>query len=438
MFARVIFFTTLIGILTISVLFAFSFVKAEVKILPGVKVGELNLSGLSYDQALSALNKAKNRAIYLNLPYQSYTLDYADLGVVFDSSVLKNYTQKCYFSIYCFQEAKASEDSLKDLVKIDQEKFKELVRGIDKGLEPVSSAPQASFEEGYVYAQDPKAKVVVDTSHLAAQLTVEKIFSQSGLVVQLKTATYVDKEVQRQATEDLAKGLSNDSLLVKYGREPVTAKKEQVAAFLTVMQKEDTWVVSVSADKVTEFLKDITSRYASLPVELEEKAAVRAIQYALLFRATGEQVNRPIILPLKGGPSTDGSLAKKYLEVNKSKQRMYRFEDGKLIKTYIVSTGLTWETPTGTFKIRAKQGLSISYFNNWWMPYYMPVGKVNGDYNFGFHEIPYQLGPNGQIKSRDPMTMGSPATGGCIQLDFGDAKEIYDWADIGMPVVIHD
>jgi len=81
--------------------------------------------------------------------------------------------------------------------------------------------------------------------------------------------------------------------------------------------------------------------------------------------------------------------------------------------------------------------MTISYFGNWYMPYYLPVGTVNG-YRFGFHEIPYHMDGAGNIYSRDPNTMGSPATGGCIQLTNIDAMELFAWAEVGTPVYIYE
>ncbi len=70
------------------------------------------------------------------------------------------------------------------------------------------------------------------------------------------------------------------------------------------------------------------------------------------------------------------------------------------------------------------------------MPWYLPIGTINGPYYFGFHEVPYHMDYQGMIYSRDPETIGSPATGGCIQVLKGQAKEIFDWAEVGTPVYI--
>ncbi|EKD99899.1 MAG: hypothetical protein ACD_22C00139G0001 [uncultured bacterium] len=72
------------------------------------------------------------------------------------------------------------------------------------------------------------------------------------------------------------------------------------------------------------------------------------------------------------------------------------------------------------------------------MPNYLPIGYIQGKYRFGFHAIPYHMDGNGNIYSRDPNTMGSPATGGCIQLSPKDAEELFNWARVDMPVYVYD
>jgi lipoprotein-anchoring transpeptidase ErfK/SrfK len=80
----------------------------------------------------------------------------------------------------------------------------------------------------------------------------------------------------------------------------------------------------------------------------------------------------------------------------------------------------------------------MSYFGNWYMPNYLPIGYINGQYRFGFHSIPYHMDGAGNIYSRDSNTMGSPATGGCIQLSSEDSLELFNWAWVGMPVYVYE
>ena len=50
----------------------------------------------------------------------------------------------------------------------------------------------------------------------------------------------------------------------------------------------------------------------------------------------------------------------------------------------------------------------------------------------------YWIDSNGETIRRPRDFIGSPHTGGCVSLDVGMAKIVYDWADEGMLVLIYD
>lgn len=122
-------------------------------------------------------------------------------------------------------------------------------------------------------------------------------------------------------------------------------------------------------------------------------------------------------------------LAKK-IEINLATQELTYFLGQRKIETYKVSSGaLGWETPKGNFKIEIKTPLAWSKAAGLWMPYWMafaPSGKL------GIHELPYW--PNGYREGQ--AHLGKPVSHGCVRLGIGPAKELYDWAEIGTPVVI--
>jgi len=143
----------------------------------------------------------------------------------------------------------------------------------------------------------------------------------------------------------------------------------------------------------------------------------------------------PPIRP-KQVPNTDGSKAHKYIEVDISQQKLYLFEHGILKRSYSVSTGLEYPTPTGTFYIYNKNPNAYSSIYHVWMAYWLgfyldPHLKAS----IGIHELPYWY-VSGVKKFRPRDFIGSPHTGGCIALDIGKAQEVYMFADIGTPVYI--
>ena len=138
-------------------------------------------------------------------------------------------------------------------------------------------------------------------------------------------------------------------------------------------------------------------------------------------------------------PGSDGTLAEKYLEVDISQQKLYRWEDGEVVGIHIISTGKYGPTPIGIHKIKNKAKIAWSPPAKVWMPFWMAFG-YNPDLEayLGFHELPYWDGPNGTRIRRSFDTLGVPVTGGCIQLNIGDAEEVYNWAEVGIPVLIHE
>lgn len=141
---------------------------------------------------------------------------------------------------------------------------------------------------------------------------------------------------------------------------------------------------------------------------------------------------------LDDGPNTDGSIAAKYIEVDISQQKMYVFKDGKVYKTYKVSTGLDEPTPIGKFTILNKVNLGFSNIYSVWLPWWMGFSYSDKLHAyFGIHEQPYVLTDDGKPVIRDNR-LGTPSTGGCIALAPGAAEEVYRFAAVGTPVYIYN
>jgi lipoprotein-anchoring transpeptidase ErfK/SrfK len=128
--------------------------------------------------------------------------------------------------------------------------------------------------------------------------------------------------------------------------------------------------------------------------------------------------------------TTSGLYEGKYLEIDLSGQQIYQYEGEILVGHYRVSTG-KWSTPTpiGTFAINAKIPRAYSRPYDLYMPYWMAfLGS-----SYGLHELPEW--PDGRKEGEGHL--GTPVSHGCIRLGVGDAQSIYDWAEVGTPVVVH-
>lgn len=118
------------------------------------------------------------------------------------------------------------------------------------------------------------------------------------------------------------------------------------------------------------------------------------------------------------------------ISVNDQKLRIY--DENRLIKEWIVSTGKNNSTPLGRFTIqnRGEWFFSDKYQQGakWWVSF-----KDWGVYLF--HSIP--MDKNRNIIADEKKKLGIPASHGCVRLNIDDAKWIYDNITAGTPVYIH-
>jgi hypothetical protein len=402
------------------------------------KVGGVDLSGMPYDKGLAALEELFEKPIYLNYSDSSRTVNLRDMGIDYDQTALYNATSLCRQqapAIFCRQVSVVSKRH-ESFIIIDKDKLSKYLDSLEKDYQFIAKNTIISFDDFSFRVPSEEANVMLDRNSFERE-HIQTLVSTDQVRIQLNIEAADNPQLQQEKTNRLISTISQP-LLIKYGRNPIRISSEEINSFIETKEIEEVLYGFISEEQVSNYLNSLHETYATDDVVVMHREAVNAIRRALLLRAANEQINIAIILPLMGNPKTDGSLHDVYLEIVKSQQRLYRFEKGELVKTYIISTGLTWETPSGEFKVLGKQKMTISYFGNWYMPDYLPIGLINGQYKFGFHAIPYHMDGRGNIYSRDPNTMGSPATGGCIQLTPEEATELFEWAEISTPVYIYE
>lgn len=143
----------------------------------------------------------------------------------------------------------------------------------------------------------------------------------------------------------------------------------------------------------------------------------------------GQEIVIPSIDVLLPYPLTPG----KRIEIDLPKQQMRVFENDTQIFTFTVSTGIS-RTPTipGQFQILFKE--EAAFAKRWQldMPYFMGIYEEDEGFFNGIHELP--ITHYGTRLS--PGVLGWPASFGCIIMDEGDAKTLFDWAEVGTLVRI--
>lgn len=122
----------------------------------------------------------------------------------------------------------------------------------------------------------------------------------------------------------------------------------------------------------------------------------------------------------------------KTIELDLAKQQLIAWDNGVAVYRFTVSSGRRgFRTPKGVFKIHTKYELRWSRKWKVWMPYAMFWHTKHG---YAFHELPYRSNPAKRVGA---SRLGRPDSHGCVRVNVGDAKVLYEWAPVGTPVWIH-
>jgi lipoprotein-anchoring transpeptidase ErfK/SrfK len=121
----------------------------------------------------------------------------------------------------------------------------------------------------------------------------------------------------------------------------------------------------------------------------------------------------------------------KRIVVSISEQHMYVYEGDNLVFSFIISTGIGGSTRPGTFSVLDKIPNAYGATWNLWMPNWMGIYYAGALEN-GIHALP--ILSNGSTLWEGYL--GAPVSYGCVVLSTYDSQLLYDWAEIGVPVII--
>lgn len=121
----------------------------------------------------------------------------------------------------------------------------------------------------------------------------------------------------------------------------------------------------------------------------------------------------------------------KYIDINLSVQILTIFEEGRALDSFLISSGRRgMDTPKGEYAIHNKARRPWSKQYSLYMPYWM---ALTDDGKYGIHELPEW--PGGYKEGVNHL--GIPVSHGCVRLGVGPAERVWNWAEVGTPVVIY-
>jgi lipoprotein-anchoring transpeptidase ErfK/SrfK len=248
-------------------------------------------------------------------------------------------------------------------------------------------------------------------------LRVELAEDNSGLVVR------ADAGAARDTLAGLAAGLGDGrGLRLDEAAAQVTSAFDAGGgtAFLYLTHPQRTYAVQ-HGDRMT----TIAARYGMPPgILIEANPGIDADHLSV-----GQELTIPsqdVLTPYLPTPG-------QRIVISIAEQRMRVYENGALLYDWPISTGMASSpTYTGVFQILSKE--ENAYASQWdlWMPNFMAIYRAGADVYNGIHALPI-LSSGRRLWEG---LLGSPASYGCIILGIQEAEILYNWADVGVIVVI--
>lgn len=283
-------------------------------------------------------------------------------------------------------------------------------------------------------------------AHPAAATTIELPYTQNPPEIATEEAERVAKELKTWAASPLTLTAGNQTFEVKpaeiLGWASITPQTNQ----LDLALNQDAVLATINRlgknVDITAEDREINSATGEVLKEgkegqaIDRTAAYSAISDTLLDRnsvtsSTSLTIKTVSPKEKKISPAfTPGLYLGKYIEVDISAQRLVAFNGDEKYMEATVSTGKgSTPTPQGVFSINNKNPRAFSNKFKLYMPWWMSfVGST-----YGLHELPEW--PNGRKEGE--TALGRAVSAGCIRLGVGDAKRLYDWAEVGTVVYVH-
>jgi hypothetical protein len=140
--------------------------------------------------------------------------------------------------------------------------------------------------------------------------------------------------------------------------------------------------------------------------------------------------NAPVMpTPIPPGAPTSG----KWIDVNLTQQLMVAYDGKTVVRTSLVTTGMAgWETPTGSFSVINRVANET-----------MDSGAIGAESFYKLEDVLFTQYFTNQGHAihfawwRTPETIGRPGSHGCLNLLLDDSQFYWDWADYGVPLIVH-
>lgn len=428
------------GLLCINIFLLF-FLYSNIFAYPNTFIGSTNVSGKTPGQIKNILNTQQSILPKIQVKDRTYQYRYDQLGVVVDEDRALSDVFRPNRKLFPFFQSLFTRRVIPPPLVFTQayDQFvSDMTFNFGDSTDTVSVDPETKSllvaENSETYRFDKNSLQTLILSHFGDY--THPIYPMLAKVTNetIDQVTDVNQKLANVFSQPIMVYLDMG------GTTPGVELKEEDIREATVITVTPALQVTIAVNP-TALNRVLTRRIHDTGFPIRENLVTQNVEgdflKAVQLRFAGINISAVSTAP-DDGPNTDGSVAGKYIEVDISQQKMYVFADGKVYKTYKISTGLDEPTPIGKFTILNKVDLGFSDIYKVWLPWWMGFsysGRLHA--YFGIHEQPYTLTSDGKPVIRDNR-LGTPSTGGCIALAPGAAEEVYWFATVDTPVYIYN
>ena len=444
-------FTLILAVISFVIVSYFYFSE---RVYPGTYLGKKNISFFRKTDILAYLEKSFEYSFNIQVRNRAYPMKYKQMGIALD----KGASERVIFesnrlpfpnNIFVFiRSLRGQKMVLPGLVFT--ENFTDFISRTR--FDFTENPDKIAIDNGdkTLTIQDNEVIYKIDEEHLKSLILFH--FGEKDVTIEPRLVQLIktDKQEKIIAENNKLNDIFSRPIEITVDVDGKTFKAvittDELKTLFDIAYRNGEVTFGPREDRLTYLIEAKIDPYLSRNTKIDMKKLKEDVLSTFISRSKGLKgdtlLTKTTLVPLveTETTTTHGEIATRYIEVNIAKQKMYLFDQGAMLKSYPISTGLYYPTPIGRFKIinKALEGYSDIY--NVYMPYWMAFyyGWAGGqDAYFGIHELPYWYA-DGERKQRPREFLGSPHTGGCVSLDIGAAKEVYDFSFVGMDVVVYE
>lgn len=440
------------------------------KIPFGTRLHGYGLSGKTREEALASMapihRTMLKRQVSFSLGETTFTPTFTDLGYSIDTvatinQLIETRRKQTFFSRIYAQSTPKTGDIL--IYTIDDTTLTHYLEGV---LDQVNQDPQdiqLAFDNGKitVVPAEPGVKTTVDDIKIAIQSSTAPHLKNTAVKVPYQLIEpAIAQESQITAAKTTLEKLTAQSLTIQSEGQSLELSPQDIFNFVVFTQIDNKITVTFDEtkirDKVNELAKKVNITASVKKVSTVDNTTIvegrdgrklnvddgikkvlerlKNADFSTPVAIASDKVNRPVTTDT--GEYQLGRYEGKYIEIDLSLQRLNIMEGNNHIGRYAISSG-KWSTPTPIGEFTIQNHIRTAWSNRFklYMPFWMAIKKESGTYEgYGLHGLPYW--PNGAKEGVNHI--GNPASHGCVRLGPGDDEFLYNWAENGTRVIIHE